>query len=181
MDSKFHSRVAQNLCYRCGKQPPAEGQRRCFECVLSDRERNRKHKQRAINAGLCRSCHSRPRVGDKAQCDECLEKHRQHNLKWYAQIRASCIEAYGGKCACCGLKTEKYLQLDHTNGGGSRQRREWVEEGVPLLSNFNWAYNNGFPDILQLLCGNCHQAKTSNKPCLPEDHIWIQMGDVVRY
>jgi hypothetical protein len=69
------------------------------------------------------------------------------------------------------MTVEKYLQLDHINNDGAAHRKILSKKtGRGGTSLYTWAYRNGFPDILQLLCANCHQAKTTSGGCQPGDH-----------
>jgi 5-methylcytosine-specific restriction endonuclease McrA len=81
---------------------------------------------------------------------------------------------YGGKCACCGLDKEKYLQLDHINDDGAEHKKQINANksinGHYVVCMYKWAVKNNYPSNLQLLCANCHQAKTVKKPCTHEDH-----------
>jgi hypothetical protein len=45
---------------------------------------------------------------------------RRHSYRW---IRAKLIEAYGSKCVRCGFDDSRALQIDHVNGGGSKEQR----------------------------------------------------------
>jgi hypothetical protein len=67
---------------------------------------------------------------------------------------------------------EKYLQLDHIDGGGDKHRRSIFGRKQGAMSK--WARKNNFPKILQLLCANCHQAKTRDDPCTDADHMAIK-------
>ena len=88
------------------------------------------------------------------------------------------VESLGGKCACCGERDHKYLQIDHVNNDG-RKHREAIRIGrkskkkqpVPsepyyygaTLSNTDIErYLNNNPGGLQILCANCNAAKNSN-------------------
>jgi hypothetical protein len=69
---------------------------------------------------------------------------------------------YGGRCACCGEDDPNVLELDHVCGGGNRHRKI---TGVGHLA-YRWVVRNDFPqDLFQLLCGNCHNAKTRTGDC----------------
>lgn len=77
---------------------------------------------------------------------------QRHNKK----VRAAVLAAYGSVCACCGETEEKFLSLDHINGGGRKQRKELRKTGTAFYS---WLCSQGFPDGLQVLCMNCNWAK----------------------
>jgi hypothetical protein len=63
------------------------------------------------------------------------------------------IKIYGGKCVC-GESNPLFLNLDHKDNNGAKHRRDI---GSVMLAV--WARQNGYPDILQLLCDNCNLAK----------------------
>lgn len=80
------------------------------------------------------------------------------------QLRKEMIDAYGGKCTCCGESEPIFLQLDHINNDGNVERRkhgnhvvEWQE-----LKKRNWPKENH-----QLLCANCNHGKRMNNGICP--------------
>lgn len=78
-------------------------------------------------------------------------------LKEYnRKIRKMAIDAYGGKCNCCGETTHEFLGIDHINGGGSKHRRELVNQGTTV---YLWLKKNQYPLGYQVLCHNCNLAK----------------------
>lgn len=85
-----------------------------------------------------------------------------HNVTSYdaasrARAKSECIEAYGGKCACCGETEPMFMTLDHVNGGGKQHRKEtFGQKGGNMWA---WARRNGYPDMLRLLCFNCNFAE----------------------
>lgn len=82
------------------------------------------------------------------------------------QFRLKLIEAYGGHCVCCGETEPKFLELDHIDGGGGDHRRE-IGAGAEAL--YRWCVRNGFPATLQILCANCHNAKSFWGTCPHQD------------
>ncbi len=59
------------------------------------------------------------------------------------------------KCACCGEKQIKFLQLDHINGGGTKERiLHGAGTGV-----YCYLRKNNYPKGYQILCANCNFAK----------------------
>ena len=105
-------------------------------------------------------------------CQSCLDRTNKNSKRQTQEYRQKVIEAYGGACMCCGITVEKYLQLDHVNNDGNVHRKQIRRYNNGGLS-YSWACQNGFPPILQLLCANCHQAKSRHKPCTKEDHLQI--------
>lgn len=75
---------------------------------------------------------------------------RERNRK----LRRSALEILGGKCVRCGFSDFRALQIDHINGGGTKERRE---KRNPLSFYRNIA--NGNTEGLQCLCANCNWIK----------------------
>jgi 5-methylcytosine-specific restriction endonuclease McrA len=78
---------------------------------------------------------------------------RAFGRKHIAELKKKIIEAYGGKCACCGESTYEFLTIDHINGR---------DKGDKLMGAalYRALKNQGFPkDNYQLLCFNCNSAK----------------------
>lgn len=86
----------------------------------------------------------------KANPEKCRASGKRHR----DAVRAAMIEAYGGRCACCGETTPAFLTLDHANGGGNEHRRRYNQRSnqgvVRELRNAGWPQ-----DGYRLLCWNC--------------------------
>jgi hypothetical protein len=157
----------KGLCRRCGR-PPLEGKTRCKQCHKEHLGYQNRAKQKAIDQGLCRSCLTVPVESGASLCFSCLEAVRLRERNRYQLWRNACIEQYGGRCVCCGEDNQKYLQLDHVNNDGADHRREIANGRGGCL--YSWAVKNNFSSRLQLLCANCHQAKSFHGGCTKEDH-----------
>lgn len=96
------------------------------------------------------------------------ERRRTLRRKSMAQLREQVIQAYGGKCTCCGEKQIKFLALDHIHNDGNVHRAELGSStGV-----YFWARRNGYPkDKLQVLCHNCNMAKSCYGICPHQESI----------
>lgn len=81
-------------------------------------------------------------------------KHKERLSLKEREMRREVIDHYGGACVCCGEREFGFLALDHINGGGAKHRREIGNKRM-----YQWAKKNNYPDILQVLCHNCNQAK----------------------
>ncbi len=57
------------------------------------------------------------------------------------------------QCSCCGEKEDKFLCLDHINGGGHQHRKN-IKNRI-----YEWIIKNDFPKGFQILCHNCNMAK----------------------
>lgn len=87
---------------------------------------------------------------------------RQRNR--YRAIRAEVIDAYGGRCACCGESEATFLELDHVDSDGAEHRR-MIGRGAH--ATYKWAKDQGFPASFQLLCANCNQGRHRNGGVCP--------------
>lgn len=96
------------------------------------------------------------------------EKARNKALRYEperrARLRSEVLQAYGGRCACCGEPEPKFLGVDHINNDGAEHRREL---NISAGSRFyKWLKANKFPkDNFQLLCHNCNFAKGMYGEC----------------
>jgi len=159
---------AAGLCRRCGKRP-LPGKTRCKNCHADHLAYTKKAKDEAMASGLCRYCCVVPRLPNRSMCSKCCELHATKQKRNYDLWRNACIKAYGGRCVCCGLSNNKYLQLDHKENDGAEHKRK-IFGHCRGRNMYRWAYKNNFPDLLQLLCANCHQAKTFHGECTTADH-----------
>jgi len=117
-------------CSKCGQDKPADPDHFFKE-----------HSGRNLMAS-CRVCHNKASAG------------RHH------AIRRRVLEHYSSgnpECACCGESRYEFLCLDHTNGGGNKQRRElgMMQAGQVF---HRWIVRNNFPAGYRVLCHNCNMA-----------------------
>lgn len=94
---------------------------------------------------------------------EHYRKNKERIATKGAELRARVIHAYGDKCVCCGETEPKFLALDHKNNDGVHHRK--IAKGHMC----KWAEDNGYPDLLQLLCHNCNLAKAFYGRCPHND------------
>lgn len=98
-----------------------------------------------------------------------LAERRDHMRAWRDKV----IAAYGGRCVCCGETEPKFLELDHIDGKGGKHRREI---GFNSEALYRWCEKNGFPPILQVLCANCHNAKSFWGICPHQEFMVLQLS-----
>ncbi len=109
---------------------------------------------------MCVKCNlpSRPAVQGKSLCVDCSKLARIAAIKAHRKLKKAVIEAYGGKCACCGESHSEFLSIDHINGGGAKHRKSLGILGGGT-NFYKWLKKEGFPQgEYQLLCHNCNQA-----------------------
>jgi hypothetical protein len=127
---------------------------------------------------LCPVCNERPKGKSRGTCQPCRYKRSGYNTwdkekrqefnalqregskrRYWAQ-KLEVINALGGKCECCGETTIQFLEIDHIDNDGKISREEfsfWTERKQILKGTC--------PFKLQVLCANCHRAKTSSVEC----------------
>lgn len=107
----------------------------------------------------CRPCRAR-RAKQRAKADPARrtrwnERKRRANQK----LKAECMAAYGGKCACCKVTDLEFLTIEHTwrDGFGHRE-----QVGRPTSGSYfyRWLRDQKYPRNLGLtvLCFNCNFA-----------------------
>lgn len=74
----------------------------------------------------------------------------------YPVLRQRLLQLLGGKCVHCGFSDPRALQVDHLNGGGTKEIRTIGAWGV-----YRRALKH--PKEYQLLCANCNWIKRSEK------------------
>ena len=86
-------RLAQGLCPKCGKQPPAPGYSVCQPCAEKKRpaDRARHHRRTAerIARALCPKCGKQPPAPELSVCAPCAEKKRIAGRARDARFRAA--------------------------------------------------------------------------------------------
>ena len=82
----------------------------------------------------------------------------------YAKLKKRVYDHYGNKCACCGELEEKFLTIEHKNGGGTQHR---VKVGGGGERIYRWIVKNNYPLEIELLCSNCNIGKYRNNGVCP--------------
>jgi len=89
------------------------------------------------------------------------------------------VDAYGGKCACCGETKLEFLSLEHINRDGGLRREEIKiarMSGEIIGGQYDWLKKQGWPKKgLTILCMNCNFAKRFGNPCPHsiEHKLWL--------
>jgi len=81
---------------------------------------------------------------------------KRHGAEYLQKIRKLALDAYGGRCVCCGETELKFLAFDHKHGRGGAFRRSSHNK-----STGSWYYRliREHPADIQILCHNCNLAK----------------------
>ena len=99
-------------------------------------------------------------------------KYGEYNRKSTLKLKRQVMDAYGGRCACCGETELIFLTIDHINNDGAEHRRQIAaEKGTTWLQGgretYRWLRDNGFPEGFQVLCANCNCGKHWNGGVCP--------------
>lgn len=151
------SRLANGKC-SCGAEL-ADGRTRCQACLGRHRDAHSAKRQERKATGVCRTCGGSV-DGLKSHCDVCLDRISKN----IAAARMEVIVAYGGRCACCGEKEHRFLQIDHVHSDGATERASGIATG----RLYRKLKRLGFPrDRYQLLCANCNHGRYLNGGVCP--------------
>ena len=89
------------------------------------------------------------------------EKNPDKRGEDYRVLKTKVIDAYGGKCVCCGVDQWQFLTIDHTADDGADHREMLGDRrSASGSTTYRWLREQGFPQKgFQLLCHNCNAAK----------------------
>jgi len=152
-------KIPNYICKKCN-----------YKCTKKWKQNNRdKYNQsqrewQQNNKDKCNQSQRKWQQNNRDKCNQSNKKWQQDNRDKYnqsqresnQQLRDDVIDAYGGKCACCGEERKEYLSIDHKNGNGKKHRKEI---GVTGLQFYRWLRQNNYPDGFQVLCFNCNCGK----------------------
>jgi hypothetical protein len=85
-------------------------------------------------------------------------------IAYRQRLRRKVIMGYGGRCNCCGEDEYLFLELDHVNNDGAKERGKNRSTTSMFLLRI---IKDGFPDCYQVLCSNCNQGKVLNHGVCP--------------
>lgn len=102
----------------------------------------------------------------------------ERNKLYVRKVKKECIDAYGGKCRCCGETILDFLSLDHIKDDGFKERTVSGGSGYAFymkLKKLGYPHGN-----LQPLCHNCQWGKRISKGFCPH-HPDIDLRTVNDY
>jgi hypothetical protein len=167
-EQNYQTRKDAGICTQCASPQLVPGCFRCQKCIDKHKKHEKKARLKRAESGFCSRCGKKePRPG-RTTCESCSVKESAKSKRQFAAGRLSVLEHYGNQCVCCGETNKKYLQIDHINNDGNIQRKEQPDlRGSRLFKKY---IKDGFPTDLQILCANCHFAKSFYGGCTAEDH-----------
>lgn len=190
-------------CSKCGAEPALPGRRWGATCTMNNRAWRTARFARRKAAGCCGQCGQPVEDNRHVICARCRARHQrweaQQDAAYWRKVRArererrqrqrdrlraqarerrrqlklEVLQAYGGRCVCCGETQPEFLTLDHIHGDGKAHReRMGMRSGTRFYALVK---AEGFPDYLQLLCYNCNIAKGTGDRC-PHAHDLSSLG-----
>lgn len=157
---KDHPEHVREYKKKYKKEHPEYRKRRWKAYYANQREsRNKKRKQH----------YEKTKQHTLAVCKRYRETHKEQIRKYFKGRRALdnerlknyyrkqkqiVVDAYGGKCFCCGETHFEFLTIDHIHGGGRKDRAKRTGSGFYVR-----LVKEGFPkDKYRLACMNCNFA-----------------------
>jgi hypothetical protein len=130
----------------------------CLNCSKTEK----RHKAK----GLCLICYEKQRDSKTISKRESQKKYRDNNREKVRECQRlekqrKKIEIHsllGSICIKCGFTDIRALQIDHINGGGHIERKEYPTNPKKYYSNILTSIKNK-EGKYQLLCANCNWIK----------------------
>lgn len=79
-------------------------------------------------------------------------RRREYERNLNLRVRLQALIFLGGKCVRCGLNDMRVLQIDHINGGGTKENKRIHARGISMKVMEE-------PEKYQVLCSNCNWIK----------------------
>jgi len=90
---------------------------------------------------------------------ERLREWRQTHQLTYAKVRKEVMSFLGNKCVRCGIDDFRVLQIDHINGNGYQERKQFGRNGGASTVRYYRHILDVNGEGYQLLCANCNWIK----------------------
>ncbi|KKL16633.1 hypothetical protein LCGC14_2493630 [marine sediment metagenome] len=160
MQKYYRTRVDQGLCSQCGHPRERMKVTTCNSCHARDGVKTAQRRKKRLQEGTCTQCGLCPST-TTTRCDNCSGKAKTNNKTWRQRLKEETMNAYGGKCACCGEHTIQFLTIDHIDGREQPSSSKTL--GTSLYSTLK---AKGYPtENIQVLCFNCNSAKYQCGTC----------------
>ena len=91
---------------------------------------------------------------------------------WRKRLRQRVINAYGGKCKCCGESELGFLSMDHIDDDGKQEREKYVgswEMYSYMMRQFKEDSKQAL-NKYQVLCYNCNLGRYRNNGICPHKY-----------
>lgn len=106
-----------------------------------------------IKRSICKPCHRTYNTKRrKKESDADRHRNRQSGYAYRTRLRGEVVQILGGKCSRCPVADFRCLQIDHVNGGGTKERQK-----IGPLAIYRKIIKGA--TNYQLLCANCNWIK----------------------
>lgn len=144
--------------------------KKCIDChkYLTIRSFYKDNRSPDKKTKICKSCaFIRRKEWFNNNRPKCREYVKNYNIK----IRDKLYNLLGNKCACCGENIKEFLQIDHVNNDGAKDRLEVLgnSRGGHQLKMYKHMIENIHSGKYQLLCANCNFGKMRNNGVCPHN------------
>lgn len=116
--------------------------------AASNRKRQLRHRMK-VGPEIARE---RVRLARKKRMQKEPAKIRKIDRDAIMRIRVQALMLLGGKCNRCENNDMRVLQIDHVNGGGTKENKKIHSRGVAMRVM-------KLPSEYQVLCANCNWIK----------------------
>jgi len=144
-------------CLRCNEK--AVEKNLCPKCSKKVKLQKRERKENLEKEGVCNNCGKNKEDAEFKTCKKCREKRRARHINSKKKV----MQAYGGKCNCCGDSFIGRLTIDHLNNNGNEHRRQIGSNGGS--SFYFYLIRNNYPSGYQVLCSSCNLCKHTMGHC----------------
>lgn len=93
-----------------------------------------------------------------------IEIRRQTGLRNRQRARREVLNILGDLCVCCGEDNLAVLEIDHVHNDGAEERTKSLRDITMFAKGLRTGELD--KDRYQLLCANCHTAKTHGIICI---------------
>lgn len=94
----------------------------------------------------------------------CKPCRKVYTRNYQQKLKQEVVDAYGGRCSCCGETEICFLSIDHIYGNGNKEEGR----GRGGYKFYLWLKRQGFPkDKYRLLCHNCNMGREVNGGICP--------------
>ncbi len=93
-----------------------------------------------------------------------LKKRRIHYKGYAIKAKMNFVEMYGKACSCCGESIMEFLTIEHILGqSGVKNKEKSTKAYIKATKEYR-------PDLYEILCYNCNNAKGQYGRCPHELH-----------
>jgi len=138
--------------------------KKCTKCKIV-KPSNKFNKDRKKPDGLftwCKACSIEHARKYRLQHPEVIKLYRIVNKEkliksskdYNRNRKITTMNAYGGKCVCCGEDKIEFLAIDHIGGGGQKEIKQMGGQAY----FYSHLKKMGWPPGYRVLCHNCNMA-----------------------